>query len=190
MSRPPPATRRSGWKTCSASWPSTTSGPPSRPAGQPVTTRRTSRRCSVTGKPIGSSVRANTTTNRVRRHDAERDADAAAGESALSTRIVAEAPPAPVRPPRPAGELSAATAEEVISAVGEAFAGRNRNALADYRHGMRRLLEILQQQPGGTWQERWEAAGLNDPGRPVGDLAGTTRSGGAGSSGRRATRTA
>src|SRR5215475_2988717 len=172
MSRPPPVIRRSGWKTCSASWPSTTSGPQFRRAGRPVTTPTTSRRCSVTGKPIGSSVRANTTTNRVRRHDAEHDADAAGGESALATRIVGEAPPAPARPPRPAGDLSAAAAEDVVSAVGGAFAGRNRNTLADYRHGMRRLLETLQQHPGGTWQERWEAAGLNEPGHPVGDLAG------------------
>jgi hypothetical protein len=114
----------------------------------------------------------NTTTNRVRRHGAEHDADVSAGESALATRIVAETPPAQARPPRPSGELSAATPEDVVIAVGEAFAGRNRNTLADYRHGMRRLLEILQQHPGGTWQERWEAAGLNEPGHPVGDLAG------------------
>jgi hypothetical protein len=108
-------------------------------------------------------MRAHTTSSRIRRHDAA----PVATEPVLFTRIVAEAPPPPAKPPRPVGDLSAAPAGEIVSVVGEVFASRNRNALADYRHGMRRLLEILEQYRGSTWQERWEAAGLNEPGHPV-----------------------
>ncbi len=125
----------------------------------------------MTDSASGPSVRAHTTTNRIRRHDSS----PVAGQSALFTRIVAEAPQPPAKPPRPVGELSAAPAGEIVSVVREVFAGHNRNTVAEYRLGMRRLLEILEQQPGGTWQERWEAAGLNEEGHSAGDLGDSPR---------------
>ena len=124
----------------------------------------------MTDSASGPTVRAHTTSNRIRRHDA----GPVTPESGLPTRIVAEEPPRPAKPPRPAGDLSAAPAEEVVRAVSDVFAaaGRNRDTLQGYRHGMRRLLKILGQHPGGTWQERWEAAGMNEPGATVACLAG------------------
>ncbi|WP_285560106.1 site-specific integrase [Actinoplanes regularis] len=59
--------------------------------------------------------------------------------------------------------------------VASAFAHVSRDTLADYRHGMRLLLERLAGHAGATWQERWESAGLNDAGRTVMDLADATK---------------
>ncbi len=127
----------------------------------------------MTDSASGPTVRAHTTSNRIRRHDA----DPVTPESGLPTRIVAQAPPRPATPPRPAGDLSAAPAEEVVSVVSDVFAaaGRHRETLQGYRLGMRRLLKILGQHPGGTWQERWEAAGMNEPGATVAGLAGNPK---------------
>lgn len=116
-------------------------------------------------------MRPLSTTNRIRRHDA----DAGAREPLLLTRIVPERPALPARPPRPVGDLSTATAERIVRVTGEAFGSWNRNSLAGFKHGMSRLLEILESYPGDTWQERWDAAGLNEPGRPVADFGENPR---------------
>jgi hypothetical protein len=117
-------------------------------------------------------MRGNATTKRIRRHTAEVNGIA---EAPALVQVVAELPPRPARPPQPAGDLSTAPVEEVITVVNAEFAHVSRNTLADYRHGMRLLPELLAVHDGATWQERWECASLNDPGRTVMDLADTPR---------------
>jgi hypothetical protein len=113
-------------------------------------------------------MRPHLTSNRIRRHAAEPSTSLPDGQL---TQIVPDPPPVPDRPPRPLGELSSATIDQIVALVAEEFADVSRNARADYKHGMRRLLHLLAAEPGQTWQERWEAAGLNQPGRAVADLA-------------------
>ena len=116
---------------------------------------------------IGPSMRPHATSNRIRRHDPD---PGAAPVVAGLTQIVAEPPPVPDKPSRPVGDLSTASVDEIVEVLVGQFADVNRNTLADYKHGMRRLLELLVAHPGPTWQQRWEAAGLNEPGRAVTDL--------------------
>ena len=47
-----------------------------------------------------------------------------------------------------------------------------RNGRTRFRRGMLWLLDRLEEFPGTTWQQRWEAAGLNSPGASIDDLAG------------------
>jgi len=49
----------------------------------------------------------------------------------------------------------------------------NRDAARATRLAMEWLLEALSRFPGETWQQRWEAAGLNQPAHPAADLGGT-----------------
>ncbi|MCP2365806.1 site-specific recombinase XerD [Nonomuraea thailandensis] len=114
-------------------------------------------------------MRSNATTNRIRRHASDPGVLSIPSQTTL---IIAEEPPVPDNPPRPVGELSAATIDEVVTAVRDAFADVSRNTLDNYRHGMRCLLEHLAEHPGQSWQQRWEAAGFNERDRPVADLAG------------------
>ncbi|HEX8858343.1 MAG TPA: hypothetical protein VGC06_04485 [Actinomycetes bacterium] len=123
----------------------------------------------VADSAIGPTMRPHATSNRIRRHTANRDPEVALGGR---TQIAAAPPPIPNPPPRPLGDLSRASAEQIVGLVVERFADVSRSTLADYKHGMRRLLELLAEQPGQTWQQRWEAAGLNQPGQTVADLAG------------------
>jgi hypothetical protein len=114
-------------------------------------------------------MRPHATSNRIRRHTANPAPEVPLGGRA---QIAPAPPPIPNPPPRPLGDLSRASAEAIVGLVAERFADINRNTLADYKHGMRRLLALLADQPGPTWQQRWEAAGLNQPGQTVADLAG------------------
>ncbi|MEV6993140.1 hypothetical protein AB0N87_28720 [Streptomyces sp. NPDC093228] len=122
----------------------------------------------MTDSAVGPSMRPHLTSNRIRRHAAEPATSLPDGQL---TQIMPEPPPASDRPPRPLGELSSATIDKLVALVAEEFADVSRNTRADYKHGMRRLLHLLAAEPGQTWQERWEAAGLNQPGRAVTDLA-------------------
>jgi hypothetical protein len=123
----------------------------------------------VTANPLGPSIRSHgPTTTRVRRHQAEHDR---LPGQAGSTTLTPVPPPTPERPPRPLGELSAASTEEIAALAGGHF-GFGRTAAGNHRRGMRWLLERLAAFPGRTWQQRWEAAGLNDPGHPVIKLGG------------------
>ncbi|MFF0087378.1 hypothetical protein ACFYR1_48215 [Streptomyces canus] len=122
----------------------------------------------MTDSAVGPSMRPHLTSNRIRRHAAEPDTLPRDGKL---TQIMPEPPPVPDRPPRPLGELSSATIDGIVSLVAKEFADVSRNARADYKHGMRQLLDVLAAEPGQTWQERWEAAGLNQPGCLVADLA-------------------
>lgn len=120
--------------------------------------------------PLGPSTRGHgPTTNRTRRHTIEHDGQT--GRLA-TTRLAPAPPPTPKLPPRPLGELSQTPAQELVALAGKHF-GSGRTAVGDNRRGMRWLLEELARFPGVTWQQRWEAAGLNHPGHSVAELGGT-----------------
>jgi integrase len=86
--------------------------------------------------------------------------------------LVAAPAPTPATPPRPRGVLDAASVDEIRQAAAETWpAPVDRRRSRD--RGLRRLLAHLASFPGHTWQERWEASGLNERGRPVRDLADT-----------------
>lgn len=105
------------------------------------------------------------TTARVHRHEF-----ADVRDDVLAPTGLIPAPPAPpAKPPRPLGELATATSEEIAVLVAEAM-GDTRDTRNHQRWGMRGLLACLGRYPGRTWQDRWEAAGLNEPGATIGAL--------------------
>ncbi|WP_328673781.1 hypothetical protein [Streptomyces sp. NBC_00328] len=109
------------------------------------------------------------TTNRVQRHEIE----PAEVRLVLEPTALLPAPPVPSRPPRSLGDFSRAPATDIVDAVGKHFGcsvGKKQRAFL--RGAIGALLEDLEQAGGQTWQERWEAAGLNERGRLVGDAAG------------------
>jgi hypothetical protein len=114
-------------------------------------------------------MRPHLTTNRIRRHDVGLTPEPVPGDV---VRVVAEPPPLQAHPPKPLGDLSTATIEEVAAAIAKTFGHLNRNSMANYRHGTRMLLTVLADYPGQTWQERWDASGLDGAGRLVADLGG------------------
>ncbi|MFE2993000.1 hypothetical protein [Streptomyces sp. NPDC059262] len=126
------------------------------------------RRYSVTDSAVGPSMRPHVTSNRIRCHAAE---PATSLQDGRLTQIVPEPPPVPDRPPRPLGELSSTTVDQIVALVADEFADVSRNARADCKHGMRRLLHRLAAEPGQTRQERWEGVGLSHAGRAIADLA-------------------
>jgi site-specific recombinase XerD len=78
----------------------------------------------------------------------------------------------PIDPPRPHGDLSRATPDEVAAiSQGTWDDWRTR----EYRReaAIKRLLHHLAQFPGQTWQQRWETSGLDEPGHLVCDLERT-----------------
>jgi site-specific recombinase XerD len=84
--------------------------------------------------------------------------------------VVAAPAPAPALPPRPRGDLTVACIDEIQDIASSVWPKPDSRRKS--RHvGLGRLLEHLARFPAGTWQERWEASGLNDRGRPVRDLA-------------------
>ncbi|MCC9312065.1 site-specific integrase [Kitasatospora sp. RB6PN24] len=119
------------------------------------------------GSKVGTSARVKgPTTGRVRRHSVEvyeRDF------AFTPTAVQPAPPPPPAHPPRPLGELSTAPTQEIAELTGTAFGSLTRSSSRPVE-GMRKLLEILEQFPGSTWQDRWEASGLNERGRLAKDL--------------------
>lgn len=99
------------------------------------------------------------------------------GKKGLSRFVGVNAAPAPLPavPPRPQGDLTRACAEEVAAAIRTTWPTN----LADNRwrrsRGARDVLRHLEGFPGQTWQQRWEASGLNEAGRPVSALQPTRR---------------
>ena len=75
----------------------------------------------------------------------------------------------PAVPPRPCGDLDTATAE-TISALADTIWPRKQPRTSLRRQGIGWLLGYLAGYPGATWQERWEASGLNDGVRRVREL--------------------
>ncbi|MBF6102380.1 tyrosine-type recombinase/integrase [Nocardia cyriacigeorgica] len=75
--------------------------------------------------------------------------------------------PLPTVPPGRFGDLSRASIEEIVVAASRFHAEDGANSVKR-RQGVRAALAFLADQPGDTWQERWEAAGLNERDRPFG----------------------
>jgi len=117
-------------------------------------------------------MRAHLTSNRIRRHQLEPEQSRLA--DGAQPKLTAAEPPVPEKPPRPFGDLATASAAQIADLAAEHFSVE-RNGRALNRHGMLWLLERLEEFPGRTWQQRWEAAGLNGPGHPVESLAGDDR---------------
>ncbi|QJY50783.1 site-specific integrase [Pseudonocardia broussonetiae] len=80
--------------------------------------------------------------------------------------------PAPAVPPRPHGNLDAASAEQIMAVVERVWPRKSQRTY-DRRRGMRRLLDLMAEFPGATWQQRWLASGFDVPDRPVRELADT-----------------
>ena len=121
----------------------------------------------MTSSAVGPSVRPHgPTTGRTRRHHSD-----PADTPAYGSGVVSPAPPPlPVKPPRPLAELATASVDVIVALAGDQCSDSSHAART--KLGMRVLLERLSAFPGATWQQRWESAGLNDHGNPVGDLAG------------------
>jgi hypothetical protein len=64
------------------------------------------------------------------------------------------------------GDLTKAGVEEIQQVVRDVWPG-SPDAVRRRARGARFLLEHLIGFPGSTWQQRWEASGLNERGRPV-----------------------
>ncbi len=124
----------------------------------------------MTDSAAGPSMRPQLTSNRIRRHQPD---PKQAGLVSVTTTpgITAGRPPVPANPPRPLGELAAAPAAWIAELAAERFSVERNGRTLVWR-GMLWLLECLEAFPGRTWQQRWVAAGRNQPGRPVEDLAG------------------
>ncbi|MBG0568815.1 site-specific integrase [Actinoplanes sp. NEAU-A11] len=72
--------------------------------------------------------------------------------------------------PRPFGELSRASIARIVDIAGTGLGSQLVSPRQKRRSGTRMLLEHLAQFPGRTWQDRWQASGLDEPGRPVSAL--------------------
>lgn len=119
------------------------------------------------GSKVGPGARVmGPTTSRIRRHDVTYDND----RSFVPTALTPAPPLPPAKPPRPLGDLDEAPAEEIAALTAATFGGGAQTA-ANNRYGMGWLLEHLEKSPGATWQQRWDAAGLNEPGVTVAGVA-------------------
>jgi hypothetical protein len=72
----------------------------------------------------------------------------------------------PVVPPGPYGHLASASPEEIEAVMRRVWPG-GRDAENRRVRGARILLRHLDGFPGGSWQQRWEASGLNEARQPV-----------------------
>lgn len=124
----------------------------------------------MTSNAAGPSMRPHLTSNRIRRHQPEPQ-QSPLPSVGTPPKITPATPSPPEKPPRPLGELSAAPASLIADLAAEHFS-IERNGRSRFRRGMNWLLEHLEEFPGSTWQQRWDAAGLNNQARPVEELAG------------------
>lgn len=83
------------------------------------------------------------------------------------TAVHAAPAPPPTLPPRPLGDLTGADIADIEQAVRAVWPGCE-DAQRRRARGARFLLQHLEAFPGQTWQQRWEASGLDEPGHPVG----------------------
>ena len=72
----------------------------------------------------------------------------------------------PVLCPGPHGHLASASPEEIEAVMRRVWPG-GRDAENRRARGARILLQHLDGFPGGSWQQRWEASGLNEARQPV-----------------------
>jgi integrase len=102
----------------------------------------------------------------------EADAERTVRRSRFAVDQLAPAPSTPSTPVRPFGELSNAPAERLLELVADPSMGSTaKGQLAKRRRGTRILLEHLSGFAGQTWQQRWEASGLDEGHQPVGVIA-------------------
>ncbi len=96
------------------------------------------------------------------------------GSSRFVSVNAAPAPP-PAVPPRPQGDLTRASVENVAAAIRTTWPTNSADNRWRRSRGARDLLGHLEGFPGETWQQRWEVSGLNAPGHPVAVLQATRR---------------
>lgn len=72
----------------------------------------------------------------------------------------------PVICPGPYGHLAGASPEEIEAVMRRVWPG-GRDAENRRARGARILLQHLEGFPGGSWQQRWEASGLDEARQPV-----------------------
>lgn len=132
-------------------------------------TPKTSRRYSV-AEPGSPAV---TSTRGVRRRDL--DPGGLDQVRAVSQAMMPKPPPLPATPPGRFGDLSRASIEQVTSVAFRPPVPVSASTISNRRSGVYALLQHLEGFEGATWQERWEAAGLNSPERPVAGLPGQDR---------------
>ncbi|MFE9238062.1 tyrosine-type recombinase/integrase [Streptomyces sp. NPDC007007] len=117
---------------------------------------------------------ARSTTGVSRRHTHTDDVPASADHLALG-RIEAR-PALASTPPRPFGELSAATPELIATLAHGASAAAAARTAIQHRDSTRRVLAYLDRFEGSTWQQRWDASPLGRAEITAYDL-GTNRDG-------------
>lgn len=76
----------------------------------------------------------------------------------------------PEAPPQPQGDLGCASIEDIRTVAMRVWPEPVSRVKSRAR-GLGRLGEHLQRFPGDTWQQRWEASGLNARGNPVRELS-------------------
>jgi integrase len=107
---------------------------------------------------------------RSRPHTDQRSFAVGSEVRAPTRRTIVPAPAAlPAVPPRPHGNLDAVTVE-TLTALTDTIWPRKQPRASLRRQGLGWLLGYLAGHPGATWQERWEASGLNDGVRRVREL--------------------
>jgi len=84
-------------------------------------------------------------------------------------------PPLPATPPGRFGDLSRASIEQIASLAAVSPVPVSASTISNRRSGVQAILQHLERFEGVTWQERWEAAGLDSPGRLVAGLSGRGR---------------
>ena len=84
--------------------------------------------------------------------------------------IIPAPPPLPGKPPGPFGDLTAATAGEIGEVATAAWRQVRASSAYDWTRGTKMLLGYLSEFGGATWQERWQASGLDQPACPVAGL--------------------
>jgi integrase len=114
-----------------------------------------------------------TSTCRVRRRDLE--PGDLGGVRSGTPAIVPRPPPLPARPPGRFGDLTRTSIEEITGLAAQPPVPVSASTIDNRRHGVRMILQHLAGFEGVTWQQRWEAAGLDDPDRPVAGLSGHRR---------------
>ncbi|MFC4506734.1 MULTISPECIES: hypothetical protein [Streptomyces] len=101
------------------------------------------------------------------------DGGAAYGESPIEPPGRILQPPLVRQRPQPFGDLSQADMDLIGKLAGDLPDVRTETTRERRLLVVRMLLRHLDQFPGGTWQERWEASGLNDAKTPVRDREST-----------------
>ncbi|MFI9591154.1 tyrosine-type recombinase/integrase [Nonomuraea sp. NPDC052265] len=108
---------------------------------------------------------------------AEAHASVRQSKKGISRFVSVKAAPAPIPavPPRPQGDLTRASIEEIAEAVRTTWLTKSADNRWNRSRGARDLLHHLSQFPGETWQDRWEASGFNKSGSPVSVLRSAPR---------------